>query len=32
MEAGHRDGNGAEPFASAYRYWLDLIASPGRGF
>ncbi|WP_424863005.1 DUF402 domain-containing protein [Streptomyces sp. MMS24-I29] len=25
MEAGRRDGNGVEPFASAYRYWLDLI-------
>ncbi|GAA0897576.1 MULTISPECIES: DUF402 domain-containing protein [Streptomyces violaceusniger group] len=25
MEAGRRDGDGAEPFASAYRYWLGLI-------
>ncbi|MEU0300928.1 hypothetical protein ABZ252_15905 [Streptomyces sp. NPDC006175] len=25
MEAGCRDGDGAEPFASAYRHWLDLV-------
>ncbi|WP_274561694.1 DUF402 domain-containing protein [Streptomyces spiramyceticus] len=25
MEAGCRDGDGVEPFASVYRYWLGLI-------
>ncbi|MFC5800024.1 DUF402 domain-containing protein [Streptomyces formicae] len=25
IEAGCRDGDGVEPFASAYRYWLGLI-------
>ncbi|MFD4856469.1 DUF402 domain-containing protein [Streptomyces atratus] len=25
MEAARRDGDGLEPFASAYRYWLGLI-------
>ncbi|MFD6276353.1 DUF402 domain-containing protein [Streptomyces sp. NPDC060209] len=25
MEAGHRSGDGTEPFASAYRHWLGLI-------
>lgn len=25
MEAGHRDGAGAEPFTSAYRRWLGLM-------
>ncbi|MET9663004.1 DUF402 domain-containing protein [Streptomyces sp. NPDC006510] len=25
MEAGRHDGDGIEPFASVYRYWLDLI-------
>ncbi|WP_211231128.1 DUF402 domain-containing protein [Streptomyces sulphureus] len=25
VEAGSRGGDGAEPFASAYRYWLDLF-------
>ncbi|MFC0600664.1 DUF402 domain-containing protein [Streptomyces palmae] len=24
-EAGRRDGAGAEPFASVYRHWLDLV-------
>ncbi|MCM2579296.1 hypothetical protein [Streptomyces meridianus] len=25
MDAGRRDGDGTEPFASAYRYWLARI-------
>lgn len=27
MEAGRRDGEGAEPFASAYHHWLDLFTA-----